>query len=171
MCSFLNKIKIYLSLILLSGLFLLPASISEAQGFYPFFNPFSYYGYNTNFYGYGAFPSIRTSNPYPGFAPAFGSPWLSASSALPSPVFRNAAATITLWLTTGHAPSTLLIYNPTALIGPSAVPVTPSPLLSLIAGTLLTAGADPLSTANPAFFNYLVNTYLLPTGLAFYAIP
>ena len=165
----LKGVRAGISLALLIGLLFFLIAPSGAQGFSPYFNPL-YYG--NPFYGYGAFPTIRTANPYLGNGVSFGPPWPASSFTPPAPIFRTAAATITLWLTTGHsAPSTLLVYNPTALIGPTAAPVTPSPLLSLIAGTLLTAGADPLSTANPAFFNYLVNSFLLPTGLAIYAIP
>ena len=165
-----KNFKNYLSFVIMIGLILFLSSSAYAQGIPPYFNPYLFYGNPA--YGYGFAPNIRTTNPYLGYGTSFGAPWLASSLVPPAPVYRNAAATITLWLTTGHsAPSILLVYNPTTLIGPTAAPVTPSPLLSLIAGNLLTAGADPLSTANPAFFNYLVNSYLLPTGLALYAIP
>ena len=140
---------------------------AQAQALNPYFTPPPPYA---GFYGYAGFPPIRTAVPY-GFGSAFGAPWLSPAFVSPIPSIRRPAATITLWSTVGTN-SALIIYNPTALIGPSAVPVTPSPLLSLIAGALLAPlGHSALSTSNPAFYNYLVNTFLLPTGLAFYTFP
>ncbi|MGA1869796.1 MAG: hypothetical protein ACMUJM_14770 [bacterium] len=114
-------------------------------------------------------PAIRTSPivSYPGIP---GIPFAPPLPVFPEPVVRTANLTITLWNTAGKT-STLIIYNPTLLIGLTAAPVTPSPLLSLIAGQLLVFGNSALSTVNPAFYNYLVNTYLLPTGLAIYVFP
>jgi len=110
-------------------------------------------------------PSIRTTPfiPYPGVLPA-----PLPVPVPPAPVVRSANQLITLWNTVGTA-SALIIYNPTLLIGTAAAPVTPSPLLSLIAGQLIAPfGHSALSTSNPAFYNYLVNTFLLPTGLSLF---
>lgn len=167
MC-YLRQMKKLVLLTIVMGLMFFLSSPLGAQGFSPYFNPFLYYG--NPYYGFGFAPAIRTTNPYLGYGTAFGAPWLTPSFTPPAPIFRSAAATITLWVTTGTA-NTLLIYNPTSLIGASAAPVTPSPLLSLIAGNLLVFGHSALSTTNPLFYNYLVNTYLLPTGLATFAIP
>ncbi len=111
-------------------------------------------------------PALRTT-PFMGFSGFLRSPLLPPVPAFPSPMVRRANTTITIWNTVGHT-TYLLIYNPTLLLGPAAAPITPSPLLSLLAGQLLIFGESALSTANPALFNYLVNTYLLPTGLALY---
>ena len=116
-------------------------------------------------------PPIRPVNPFLGYAPYRPVPFAPPAPIFPSPVVRTAATTITLWDTVGTA-NALIVYNPTALIGTPAPPVSPSPLLSLIAGVLLTpAGHSALSTTNPIFFNYLANTYLLPTGLGIYVLP
>ncbi|MGA1823746.1 MAG: hypothetical protein ACMUIP_03710 [bacterium] len=116
------------------------------------------------------FPTIRT-NPYFGYAPFMPVLLPPPAPIFPPPVVRTAATTITLWDTVGTA-NALIVYNPTALIGAPAPPVSPSPLLSLIAGVLLTPiGHSALSTTNPLFFNYLANTYLLPTGLGIYVFP
>ena len=168
----LRRIKNYLLFAAVISLILFTTSPAATQGLFPYFNPFLSAGYYGNpFYGYSVGPYIRTAiNPVPLYSNYHGNPWATSSLVTPRPVYRNASATITLWNTTGTVNS-LLIYNPTSLLGPSAAPVTPSPLLSLIAGSLLTAGADPLSTANPALFNYLANSFLLPSGLALYLFP
>lgn len=116
------------------------------------------------------FPAIRTS-PFQGYPGILGAPLPLPVPAIPEPVVRTAATTITLWSTVGTA-NALIVYNPTTLIGVPAPPVSPSPLLSLIAGVLLTPiGHSALSTTNPILFNYLVNSYLLPTGLGIYVFP
>ncbi|MGA1869782.1 MAG: hypothetical protein ACMUJM_14700 [bacterium] len=111
-------------------------------------------------------PTIRTT-PFTGYPGLLGAPLPPPVPIFPEPVVRNANITVTIWNTVGHT-TYLLIYNPTLLIGPTAAPVTPSPLLSLLAGQLLVFGESALSTANPALYNYLVNTFLTPTGLAIY---
>ena len=116
------------------------------------------------------FPPVRT-NPWLGYSPFMPIPLPPPVPIPPQPVVRTAATTITLWDTVGTA-NALVVYNPTALIGTPAPPVSPSPLLSLISGVLLTPlGHSALSTTNPLFFNYLANTYLLPTGLGIYVLP
>ncbi|MGA1869794.1 MAG: hypothetical protein ACMUJM_14760 [bacterium] len=129
--------------------------IGQAQFFTPYVSPSPFPP-----------PPIRTT-PFQVYDGTLQSPFLSPIFLPPVPVTRSANALITLWNTVGTA-NTLIVYNPTALIGVSAAPVTPSPLLSLIAGTLANTA---LLTSNPAFYNFLVNTYLLPTGLAIYAFP
>lgn len=130
----------------------------------PLYNPLAPYLFGNPFLQ----PYIRI-NPFNGFGGLGRYPVLPPLATTPGPVVRRGNTTITIWNTVGKT-TTLLIYNPTLLIGPTAAPVTPSPLLSLLAGQLLVFGESPLSTVNPFLFNYLVNTYLLPTGLSFFAI-
>ncbi|MGA1823743.1 MAG: hypothetical protein ACMUIP_03695 [bacterium] len=111
-------------------------------------------------------PPIRTA-PFLGYPGSFPLPFMPPVLAPPPPIVRSANATISLWYTAGTGTS-LLIYNPTTLIGIPAPSVSPSPLLSTLAGLLITS---ELISSNPILFNYLANSYLLPTGLAFYAIP
>ena len=166
----LKRIKHYLFFTIVVGSILFTISPAATQGLSPYLNPFLSAGfYGSPLYGYGFAPNVRTVFPA-SYSFSYGLPWTASTFVTPGPVYRNAAATISLWNTTGTVNS-LLIYNPTSLLGTSTAPITPSPLLSLIAGTLLTAGADPLSTANPAFYNYLVNSFLLPSGLALYLFP
>lgn len=158
MSSFKIFTKCLIGLLIISFIFLL--SVSAKAQFFPYADP-------SILYGPAYFqPSIRI-DPFHSYTSIFSPPYISPIIAPPSPVIRTANATITLWLTVGKT-SALLVYNPTALIGVPAPPVSPSPLLSLIAGLLTTS---ELLTSNPIFFNYLANSYLLPTGLAFYVLP
>ena len=111
-------------------------------------------------------PPIRT-RPFLGYPSSFALPFMSPVIAPPPPIVRSANATISLWYTAGTGTS-LVLYNPSTLIGTPAPSVSPSPLLSTFAGLLITS---ELISSNPILFNYLANSYLLPTGLSFYAIP
>ncbi len=161
-----NNIKLspgFKALLLINFLIILLICSSSVQGqlFFPYMYSFPFFSPYYNF----SFPIRLTPfQSYPGFLRA---PTALPVPILPPPVVRRAATTITIWNTVGKT-TVLIVYNPTLLIGPTSVPVTPSPLLSLLAGQLLVFGNSALSTVNPAFYNYLVNTYLLPTGLAIY---
>jgi len=162
-------IKTVLTIIVLAVVLFCISSLAQAQWLYkymyPYMYPFSLYSpyYSNNF------PVPIRFNPFQSYPGFFSIPSALPLPVFPPPVVRRAATTITIWNTVGKT-TVLIVYNPTLLIGPTSVPVTPSPLLSLLAGQLLVFGGTPLSTVNPAFFNYLVNTYLLPTGLAIYVI-
>lgn len=90
----------------------------------------------------------------------------------PSPVIRQAAATISILITAGPTQA-LLVYNPTILFGASASAFVPTALTlpSLLSGKPLIFGTAPLTPTNLAIFNYVANSLILPSGISFFILP
>ncbi len=133
------------------------------------------------FYGI-PFPSIMPFFPPPAIRqPAFGGVWpelgwnrgnFRPALPAPAPVFRRAATTVTILISNGPT-AALLVINPTALYGqsvPLIIPTAPT-LPALFSGKPLIFGSTPITSSNVQILNYIANTFLLPTGIAFYILP